>query len=578
MKRLGFYLKQYQKESILAPLFKMLEAFFELLIPIVVSRIIDNGIPSGDTAYILKHVALMALLGIVGFLSALLAQYFAARCAAGVGAGYRKDLFLHINTLGYAQIDSAGASVLITRMTSDINQVQNAVNMFLRLFLRSPIIVLGATVCACIAGKGTDLVFGITVPALFALVFIILIITMPLNAKVQLVLEKITLAVRENLSGVRVVRAFNRQADEAAEFTARAQELYKKQLGSGAVSGLLNPLAYAAINAAVVAILYLGGQEVYDGVISRGTVVALVNYMTLILTEIIKLANLIILESKGLASLKRVNELFEVKNEMTYGTKEPDIGTSAGIIFDHVTFRYGESAAPAVDDVSFEIRPGSTVGIIGGTGSGKTTLVNLMARFYDAQSGQILLGETPVKEVRKEVLTEGIALVPQKAALFSGSLRHNMKISNPEASDEEIEEALSAACAADFVREKGQGLEMEIEEGGVNLSGGQKQRLTIARALVKKAGLLILDDSSSALDYATAAALRKNLREKKKETTTVIVSQRIASVRDADLILVMDAGRLAGAGTHEELYKDCGIYREICGTQLSAQAEREARV
>lgn len=576
MKRLGNYLRLYLKESILAPLFKMLEAFFELMIPIVVARIIDNGIPAGDVSYILKHVALMALLGAVGFASALSAQYFAAKCAAGIGAGFRRDLFRHINTLGYAQIDAAGTSALITRMTSDINQIQNAVNMFLRLFLRSPIIVIGASICACAVGKKTDPVYGITVPSLFALVFVILIITMPLNAKVQQVLERITLSVRENLSGVRVIRAFNRQQNESEEFKDRSAQLYGKQLACGGISGLLNPLAYAAINTGVVAIIYIGGREVYDGTLTRGTVVALVNYMTLILTEIIKLANLIILESRGLASLKRVNELFAVEDPMKYGTKEPDISRSAEIVFDHVTFRYGEGAAPAVDDVSFRIPPGSTVGIIGGTGAGKTTLVNLMTRFYDAQEGEILLGGTPVKEIGKSALIKNIAVVPQKAALFSGTLRRNLQVADQNATEEEMYAALQTAVADEFVRGKGRDLNMEIEEGGVNLSGGQKQRLTIARALVKKAGLLILDDSSSALDYATAAALQKNLRETRRETTKVIVSQRIASVQDADQIIVMDSGRAVGIGTHGELYKQCPKYREICDTQLEAEAREGA--
>ncbi len=571
MRLLGRHFKQNLKEGILAPLFKMLEALFELLIPLIVARIIDYGIPAGDTAYILRNVALMVTLGLVGFASTLTAQYFAAKCATSTGASLRKELFAHLNSFSYKEIDSIGTSTMITRMTSDIEQIQRALNMFLRLFLRSPFIVFGAMICAFMIGHKTDLVFGITIAGLFAFVFIILFITMPLNSKVQLMLEKITRAVRENLSGVRVIRAFNRQEDEAEDFRKRSTDLFGRQMVQGAVSGLLNPLSYAAINMAIVAVIYVGSGEVFEGVITRGTVVALVNYMSQILVELIKLANLIILESRGLTSLKRVNELMDVTNSMPDGLRELKTGEALGIELNDVSFGYGEGAAPAVDHVSLSIRPGETVGIIGGTGSGKTTLVNLMARLYDVTDGEVRIGGAPAGQWKKDSLIRNIAVVPQKAALFSGNLAYNLRMADPDATEEECYKALDVAQALEFVEAKGEGLNLEIEEGGVNLSGGQKQRLTIARALVKKAGLLILDDSSSALDYATDAALRSALRKREKECTTVIVSQRISSVRDADRIVVMEDGRAVGIGTHEELLRSCPVYREICETQLTEE-------
>ncbi len=575
MKRLCIYLKVNLKETILAPLFKMAEALLELLIPVIVADIIDNGIPNGDTRYIITKGVLMIVLGCIGFGFAILAQYFAAKCAADTAAGLRKDLFIHINSLSYKEIDSIGTSTFITRMTVDINQVQQAINMFLRLFLRSPFIVIGAAICACLQGKGTNIIFIITVPALFALVFIILILTMPLNAHVQQVIEKITLSIRENVAGVRVIRAFNRQDDENNEFIEKTEELYKKQKFSGAVSGLLNPLSYAVINLAVVAILYTGGGEVYDGIISRGVVVALVNYMSQILVEIIKLANLIILESKGLASLKRVNAIFAVNDSLKDGTKElyseNENKGAFDITLDNVTFCYGENTAPAVDDISLDIHKGQTIGIIGGTGSGKTTLVNLIMRLYDVTGGEIKINEVPIKELKKASLRENIAYVPQKAAIFSGTLRSNMQFADKNVTDEQCFKALKTAQAEKIVTDKGEGLDMVIEEGGANLSGGQKQRLTIARALVKNAGLLVLDDSSSALDYATDAALRRAIKEDVKDCTTIIVSQRISSVRDADTIVCMEAGKAVGIGTHTELYKTCAVYKEICDTQLSEQ-------
>ena len=571
------------KETILAPLFKMLEAALELIIPVIVAKIIDEGIPSGDTGSIIRYGVLMIVLGVCGLASSVTAQYFAAKCAANTGADLRRDLFAHINRLSYNEIDSIGTSSLITRMTSDINQVQYALNMFLRLFLRSPFIVAGAAVCAFIIGKRTDLIFGVTVPALFAFIFIILIITMPLNAKVQQVLEKLTRQIRENISGARVVRAFNRQEDEKDEFSGRSGELFKRQLLSGGVSGLLNPISYAAINMAIVLIIYVGGGEVDEGAISRGAVVALVNYMSQILVELIKLANLIILESKGLASLQRINALFKIENSMKDGTMEfsaadgmPRTDEACGpawdISLEHVSFGYGKGAEPAVDDVTVKIKHGQTAGIIGGTGSGKSTLTGLILRFYDPDSGVIYVNGREIKEYKKDSLIENYAFVPQKAALFSGTLRDNLQIGGQTAGEDEMYEALETAQALDFVNEKGKGLDLEIEEGGANLSGGQKQRLTIARALIKKAGLLIMDDSSSALDYATDAALRSAIKNDGRERTTIIISQRIATVRDADVIIVMDAGKVAGMGTHDELLKSCTVYQEICATQLGEEA------
>ncbi len=561
----------------------MLEAALELVIPLIVSIIIDEGIPGGDSGFIIKYGVFMIALGVGGFVSSVTAQYFAAKSAADTGAGLRRDLFAHINRLSYKEIDSIGTSTLITRMTSDVNQVQYALNMFLRLFLRSPFIVIGAAVCAFIIGRKTDIVFGVTIPALFAFIFIILMITMPLNAKVQQVLEKLTRQIRENISGARVVRAFNRQEDENAEFTERSGELFKRQLFSGGVSGLLNPLSYAAINAAIVLIIYIGGGEVDEGAVSRGTVVALVNYMSQILVELIKLANLIILESKGLASLKRVSELFGIENSMKDGKAEfsaavsgpsgdDDVGPAWDISLEHVSFRYSKDADPAVDDVSIRIRRGQTAGIIGGTGSGKSTLAALILRLYDADSGAVLVNGREIKDYTKESLINNSAFVPQKASLFSGTLKDNLQIGDKTAGETEMYEALRTAQAEAFVNEKGKGLDMEIEEGGANLSGGQKQRLTIARALVKKAGLLIMDDSSSALDYATDAALRSSIKKNGRGRTTIIISQRIATVRDADVIIVMDEGKVVGTGTHNELVKTCPVYQEICATQLGEEA------
>ena len=565
MKLLGKYIKRYLKESILAPAFKMLEALFELLIPVIVARIIDTDIYLGGS-YVIRDVIIMIVLGLVGFISAVCAQYFAAKCAAGTGAAIRSDLFRHINTLSYKEIDSVGTSVLITRMTSDVNQLQTAINMFLRLFLRAPIIVIGATVAACLIGQGTDLLFIVTVPGLFVLVFLILVLTMPLNSRVQQVVEKITLSVKENISGARVIRAFGRQKAETDEFMGLSDDLYRKQLRFGSVSGLLNPFSYAVINLAIAGIIYIGGGEVFEGAITRGTVVALVNYMSQILVELIKLANLIITESKGLASLKRINELFEIKNSIADGEKSISPEAPEGISFRNVSFSYGENAYPAVSDVSFDIFPGQTTGIIGNTGSGKTTLINLLLRNYEAGSGCIKADGIPVKEIKRSSLLDAAAVVPQKAVLFAGTLRTNMRMGQ-DVSDDDIWNALEEAQARDFVEEKGEGLDMRIEEGGSNLSGGQRQRLTIARALVRKAGLLILDDSSSALDYATDAALRRALKNDDKDRTTIIISQRISSVRNADSIIVMDRGKIAGTGTHEELLETCPFYREIFRTQ-----------
>lgn len=569
MKRLLGYLRKNLKETILAPLFKMLEASFELAIPLVVARMIDVGIGSDDTRYILKMGGLMILLGIIGFISALTAQYFAAKAAVTAGTSMRNDLFGHIGTLSYREIDTAGTSTLITRMTSDINQVQNGVNMFLRLFLRSPFVVLGAMVMAFTVDTKTALSFALAIPVLFAVIFVILLVSMPLYQKVQKQLDRVLLKTRENLLGVRVVRAFNRQKDEMESFDQENAGLYRKQVFVGKISALLNPLTYIIINLGIVAILWIGGDQVFAGRLSQGQVIALINYMSQILVELIKLANLIILLSRAAASLKRVNNVFDMHSTLRDGSQPFTSEGGARISFHGVSFTYAGAKEPSLSDITFTAEPGQTIGIIGGTGSGKTTLVNLIPRFYDTTGGTVTVNGRDVRQYQFDSLREHIGVVPQKAALFRGTLRTNLLWGKEDATDAEIYEALDAAQAREFVDHKQQGLGLLIDQGGRNLSGGQKQRLTIARALVRRPSVLILDDSASALDFATDARLRKAIRETTGKTTVFLVSQRVATIKNADQILVLDDGRLAGIGTHKALLNSCGVYREICESQLT---------
>ena len=572
MKRLLSYMKAYRKESLLGPLFKMLEASFELLVPLVVASMVDVGIRGRDVSYVLRMGGILVLLGIIGLACSLTAQYFAARAATGAATAMRNNLFSHIAGLSYTEIDQIGASTLITRMTSDINQVQNGINMTLRLLLRSPFVVFGAMIMAFTVDVRAAMVFAVTIPVLCVIVFGIMLVSMPLYQSVQRQLDRVLLTTRENLMGVRVIRAFNRQDSEKEKFEKENSGLVQMQVFVGKISALLNPVTYVIINLATVVVIWVGGQQTDSGIISQGQVIALVNYMSQILVELIKMANLIILISKAVACMKRVDGVFQMESSLKDGEKiSQDHPTSPKVEFASVSFAYGGSKSDSLSGVSFKAMRGQTVGVIGGTGSGKSSLVNLIPRFYDAGEGQVLVDGTDVREYSMETLRSVIGTVPQKAVLFKGTLRENMRWGKPDASDEEIYAALETAQARDFVDQKGQGLELPIDQGGHNLSGGQRQRLTIARALVRCPQILILDDSASALDFATDARLRKAIRSRTKDMTVFIVSQRASAIRNADQILVLDDGRLAGMGTHRELLKTCEVYREICLSQLSKE-------
>lgn len=579
MKRLLSYLKDYKKESILGPLFKMLEASFELMVPLVVAKMVDTGIAGRDVGYIFKMGGLLAVLGLVGLACSLTAQYFAARAAVGMGTGLRSDLFAHIGALSYTEIDTVGTSTLITRMTSDINQVQNGVNMALRLLLRSPFVVFGAMIMAFTVDVKSALIFAVTIPVLCIVVFGILLISMPLYKKVQRQLDRVMLTTRENLLGVRVIRAFNRQKNETVVFESENDQLVRLQVFVGKISALLNPVTYVIINLAVVAVVWVGGRQVDAGVISQGKVIALVNYMSQILVELIKMANLIILISKAMACMNRVDGIFQVKSSLAEGTLTESAraadteasGRTPVVEFKNMDFVYAGAQAPALSGISFKAFAGQTIGLIGGTGSGKSTLVNLIPRFYEVTDGQVLVNGTDVKEYSTKALRQKIGMVPQRAVLFKGTLRDNMKWGREDAADEDIYRALDTAQAKEFVDSKDRGLELPISQDGRNLSGGQRQRLTVARALVRSPGILILDDSASALDFATDARLRSAIRRNTTDMTVLIVSQRAASIKQADQILVLDDGRMAGIGTHRELLRKCEVYREICLSQLSKE-------
>ena len=577
MKRLLSYLKPHPFITVMAPLFKMLEATFELFVPLVVAQMIDMGIAQKDNVYLWKMGGLLILLGIIGFSFSLTAQYFAAKSAVSAGMAMRSDLFSHINSFSYQEIDTIGTSTLINRMTNDVNQIQNGINMFLRLFLRSPFVVLGAMIMAFTVDVKAAVPFAVTIPALLVVVFAILLASMPLYQKVQKQLDAVLLSTRENLLGIRVVRAFARQKEEKERFLAETNGLYQKQIFVGKISALLNPLTYVIINLGIVAVLYFGGRQVDMGGLTQGQVIALINYMSQILTELVKLANLIILLSRALASLARVNAIFDMRASIEDAGETLDFAPAKGhvpaVSFENVSFAYAGSRQETLHDISFSAMPGETIGIIGGTGSGKSTLASLIPRFYDCTSGTIRLFGKDIKGLKPSSIRRHISIVPQKATIFSGSLRKNMQWGKQDAADEEIYRALDIAQAREFVDSKNKGLELMIQQGGSNLSGGQKQRLTIARALVGQPDVLILDDSASALDFATDARLRKAIKESTENMTVFIISQRVSAIRNADHILVMDDGHPVGYGTHDELLLSNEVYQEICASQ---QAGKEA--
>lgn len=569
MKDLIKYLRHYIKESILAPLFKMLEASFELFVPLVMAAIIDTGIKNSDKPYIFKMGMVLVGLAIVGFISALTAQYFAAKAAVGFGKELRGDLYRHINTLSYSEIDKIGTSTLITRLTADVNQMQTAVNLFLRLFLRSPFIVIGAVVMAFTVDPKTAIIFAVSIPLLAVVVFGIMFYSVPIYKKVQNRLDSVMRMTRENLSGVRVIRAFNHEQREIEDFDKCSEELKDMQLYGGKISAYLNPITYVIVNLSIVLIIYVGGLRVDTGRLTQGEVISLINYMSQVLVELIKLSNLIINLTKSVACGNRINDIFKIKPSINDGSGIKTENDTA-VEFDHVSATYAGSNEKSLDSLTLNVPRGSTVGIIGATGSGKTTLINLIPRFYDVSGGSLKVNGTDVRNYNVDELRKLVGVVPQKAALVSGTVRDNMKWGKPDATDEEITEALKTAQALDFVDEK-DGLDSKILQGGKNLSGGQIQRLTIARALVRKPEILILDDSSSALDFATDAALRRAIKSDTDNMTVFIVSQRFSTIKNADMIIVLDDGRVCGIGKHDELFESCEEYRDICESQLSSK-------
>lgn len=571
MKSLLKYLKDYKKETILAPLFKMLEASFELFVPLVMAAIIDTGIAHADTGYILKMGAVLVGLGIIGLICSVTAQYFSAKAAVGFATKLRHALFAHIQGLSYTELDSVGSSTLITRMTSDVNQLQNGVNLTLRLLLRSPFIVFGAMIMAFTVDVKAALIFVVTIPLLSIVVFGIMIASLPLYRKVQAALDKVLGRTRENLEGSRVIRAFCKENQEIASFTEENEQLLKIQVFVGKISAAMNPVTYVIVNCALVVLLWTGAVRVDHGIITQGAVVALVNYMSQILVELIKLANLIIQITKALACAKRIERVFEVENSMEAATQiatTKQDNTKESIRFDHVSLTYKGGGEEALTDIDFSVEKGQTVGIIGGTGSGKTSVVNLIPRFYDVTKGSVFVNGINVKEYDASTLRDSIGIVPQKAALFKGTIRENLLWGNENATLEELEKALEISQAKEFVDSKEGKLDYMISQGGKNLSGGQRQRLTIARAIVRNPQILILDDSASALDFATDAKLRKAIREMRDDMTVVIVSQRAASIMYADKIVVLDDGEVAGVGTHETLLAENEVYQEIYYSQF----------
>lgn len=573
MKKLLVYLKGYEKETVLAPLFKMLEALFELFVPLVMAAVIDTGIARGDRGYIVRMCLLLIALGIIGLVCSITAQFFAARAATGFSTRLRHALFSHIQGLSYTEMDTVGTSTLITRMTSDINQVQSGVNLVLRLFLRSPFIVFGAMIMAFTVDTKAAWIFVVTIPLLSIVVFGIMLWTMPLYKRVQAALDSVLRLTRENLSGVRVIRAFNKEKEEQAHFQEQNEKLTGLQKFVGRISGLMNPITYVIVNGAIVVLLYTGALRVDGGVLTQGAVVALVNYMSQILVELVKLANLIITVTKAIACGNRIQGVFEVENSLRPGAYTGQENQIHSVEFDRVGLTYAGASNESLTDISFRAVTGETVGVIGGTGSGKTSLVNLIPRFYDATRGAVLYDGKDVKEYDPQVLRKKIGIVPQKAVLFAGTIADNLRWGKPDATEEEMWEALTIAQAKEFVEKKDGKLSAVVAQGGKNLSGGQRQRLTIARALIRRPEVLILDDSASALDFATDAALRRAIAGMKERPITFIVSQRTSSILHADRIVVLDDGEIAGIGTHEQLLSCCPVYQEIYDSQFRDHKE-----
>lgn len=578
MKNLVTYIKEYSKECVLGPLFKLLEACFDLIVPLVMAGIIDNGIAGNDKGYVFRFGGVLVLLAIVGLTCSITAQYFAAKAAVGFAANVRHALFAHIESLSYSEMDTIGTSTLITRMTSDINQMQSGVNMALRLFLRSPFIVFGAAIMAFTIDVKAALIFVVVIPLLAIVVYGIMFISMPMYKRVQAELDKVLGRTRQNLTGVRVIRAFNKEESEKKNFCEENQELTRLQMLVGRISALTNPVTYVMINVALVVLLWVGAIRINAGSLTQGQVVALINYMSQILVELIKLANTIVLSTKAVACANRVSSVFDIKSSLTSGAYKANEGSIAkkegiSVCFNHVNMKYAGAGEESLTDIDFKAEAGSTIGVIGGTGSGKSSLVNLIPRFYDVSEGQVLVDGRDVREYDLTELRERIGVVPQKAVLFHGTIRENICWGNNDATDEEIIKALRSAQALEVVAGKEGKLDYMIEQGGRNLSGGQRQRLTIARALVRKPSILILDDSSSALDFATDAKLRKSLQELDYKPTVFIVSQRTSSIQHADMILVLDDGKLVGKGTHEELVQNCDVYKEIYMSQFKGEGK-----
>lgn len=592
MKKLLFYLKDYKKETVLAPLFKMLEASFELMIPLVVQSIVDVGITNNDRGYVAWMCLVMIALGVIGLASSVTAQYFSARAAVGFATKIRHSLFSHMQSLSYAQADKIGTSTMITRMTSDINQLQNGVNMVLRLFLRSPFIVLGAMVMAFTIDVKAAFIFVVVIPLLSVVVFGIMLITIPLYKKVQSGLDRVLGITRGNLTGVRVIRAFHKEEEEIREFNGSNENLTHMQMFVGRISAVMNPFTYVIINGGLVALLWTGALQVDGGILTQGAVMALVNYMSQILVELIKLANLIITINKAIACGNRVESVLEMQPDMEQGRQPEETGaetkekgrektaseTAYAVEFDHVSLTYPGAGDESLTNIDLKAGRGETIGVIGGTGCGKSSLVNLIPRFYEATQGVVRVDGIPVQDYSLQKLREKIGVVPQKAVLFKGTIRDNLRMGNEDVSEEEIRRALEISQSAEFVDSRPEGLETQISQGGKNLSGGQRQRLTIARALVRQPQILILDDSASALDYATDAALRRALGEMENAPTVFIVSQRASSLMHADRIIVLDDGMVAGMGTHENLLRECSVYQEIYYSQYPDQRPVEREV
>lgn len=576
MKKLLMYLKDYKLEAVMAPLFKMLEASFELIVPLVMASIIDKGIANSDKPFIFKMCGILIVLALIGLTCSITAQYFSAKAAVGVSTKLRHSLFSHVETLSFAEMDTIGNSTLITRMTSDVNQVQSGVNMLLRLFLRSPFIVFGAMIMAFTVDVKAALVFVVTIPLLSIVVFGVMALTMPLYKKVQGGLDVVLGHTRENLAGARVIRAFNKEADESNAFEESNNFLTNMQVVVGRLSALTNPLTYIIINISIIAVIWIGGEQVFDGIITQGEVVALVSYMSQILVELVKLANLIINLTKSFACANRIEEILDTKSSLETAQAAFDDTNAVWsgderVVFDHVGMTYAGATEESLTDINLHVKAGQTIGIIGGTGSGKSSLVNLIPRFYDVSSGALYVDGKDVRAYDLTRLRDKIGIVMQKAVLFSGSIRENLLWGNPDATEEQLWKALEAAQAVDVVKGKSAGLDEKIEEGGKNLSGGQKQRLTIARAIVKDPDILILDDSASALDFATDARLRAALKNLQGQKTIFIVSQRTSSIQFADQIVVLDDGKAVGIGTHDELLNTCEVYREIYESQFKKE-------